>query len=78
MKKKEEKKVEGPLYSNDQLVKALADFITVRQLADKLKVTLPTARTYLNKLGKLRKIETKSIRQGARGPLSVAFRIRVR
>jgi response regulator of citrate/malate metabolism len=75
------KKTRGvsPLYGNEAVTKALTgDYKTAVQLATDLNVTKTTAQVYLKKLGKTRKIETKMIRQGKRGPLAIGFRIRVR
>lgn len=78
MSKKKEPKPGELRHTNEEVIKALADWRTVEQLSTSLNVTKPTIRTYLGKLGKLRKIETKLFRQGTRGPQAVAFRIRVR
>lgn len=80
--KKEAKKpakTSSPIHGNEAVTKALSgDYKTAVQLAADLKVTKTTAQIYLKKLGKTRKIETKMVRQGKRGPLAIGFRIRVR
>jgi predicted ArsR family transcriptional regulator len=70
----------SPMHSTETVIKALSgkDFTTAVQLAAELKVTKTTAQVYLKKLGKARKIETKLVRQGLRGPKAIGFRIRVR
>lgn len=48
---------------------------TSRQLAKALHITPPAALNYLNQLKESRKVETKQIRQGLRGPLATAYRV---
>lgn len=67
----------SPLHSTETVAKAMkGEFKTAVQLATELKVTKTTAQVYLKKLGKARKLETKMVRQGKRGPLAIGFRVR--
>lgn len=71
--KKAEKKSKRA-YSDAEVAKELSGFTTKRQLAKALKVTVPAAQNYIEALKKVRKLETKEIRQGKRGPLALAYR----
>jgi response regulator of citrate/malate metabolism len=78
-KKPAEKKAPtgSPLHSTETVAKVLkGEFKTAVQLATELKVTKTTAQVYIKKLGKARKLETKMMRQGKRGPLAIGFRVR--
>lgn len=67
----------SPLHSTETVAKVLkGEFKTAVQLATELKVTKTTAQIYIKKLGKARKLETKMMRQGKRGPLAIGFRVR--
>lgn len=69
------KKASRRAFSDSDVSKKLSGFTTVRQLSKALKVTLPAAQNYINALKKVRKVESKEVRQGKRGPLAVAFRV---
>lgn len=72
--KKAEKKSRRA-FSDADVSKLLGSFKTVRELAKLLKVTTPAAQNYVNALKGARKVETKEVRQGLRGPLAIAYRI---
>lgn len=72
--KKAEKKSRRA-FSDADVAKLLAGFKTVRELAKLLKVTTPAAQNYVNALKGVRKVETKEVRQGLRGPLAIAYRV---
>lgn len=72
--KKAEKKSRRA-FSDADVAKHLSKLTTVRQLAKQLKVTVPAAQNYLNALKGVRKVETKEVRQGKRGPLAIAYRV---
>ncbi len=62
-------------FTTEDVAKKLGEFKTVTQLAKELKVTKPTAANYVHRLQKARKVETKDMRQGKRGPLAIAYRV---
>jgi Fic family protein len=64
-----------PLFGAERITKALAGFKTTAELSKILKVTKVTAQNYVNRLRKNRKVETKKVRQGDRGPLAIAYRV---
>lgn len=72
--KKAEKKSRRA-FSDADVAKLLGGFKTVRELAKLLKVTTPAAQNYVNALKDVRKVETKEVRQGLRGPLAIAYRV---
>lgn len=76
-KKRPTKKTAGrkPRYTDERIAKALTDYKTVARLATNLKVTKVTAQSYVNRLSKGRKVQTKKVRQGDRGPLAVAYKV---
>ena len=61
-------------FGNEAIAKKPSGFKTVTQLATALNVSNPTAANYINRLNKTRKVESKEVRQGKRGPLAVAYR----
>lgn len=62
-------------FSDSDVAKVLAAWKTVRELAKLFKITTPAAQNYVNALKGVRKVETKEVRQGLRGPLAVAYRV---
>lgn len=69
----------SPHHSNEEIAKVLSgqEYVTSVQLAARFGLTKTTAQVYLKRLAKTRKIETKLVRQGLRGPKAIGFRIRV-
>lgn len=72
--KKAEKKSRRA-FSDADVSKLLAGWKTVREVAKLLKVTTPAAQNYVNALKGVRKVATKEVRQGLRGPLAIAYRV---
>lgn len=73
----ETKKGVAPLFTNAEVAKRLFTFKTVRELATALKVTPPAALNYVNKLKEdMYKLDRKTVRQGDRGPLATAYKVR--
>jgi hypothetical protein len=72
-------KATGPKHSEKEIIAALSgDYVTAVQLGVALNVTKTTAQIYLKRLGKSRKLETKAVRQGLRGPKAIGFKVRGR
>lgn len=72
--KKAEKKSRRA-FSDAEVAKKLGAFKTIKELAKLLKVTTPAAQNYVNALKDTRKVETKEVRQGLRGPLAIAYKV---
>lgn len=73
---KPKKSTSSPLYGTEAVLKALATPKTAVQLAEALGITKTTAQVYLKKLIKARKLKSKLVRQGKRGPKAIAFEVK--
>ncbi len=63
------------LRTPEQVAARLTTFRTITQLATILRVEKPTADNYVRQLKKVRKLETKQVRQGERGPKAIAYKV---